>query len=209
MHQVRRGDTLWDIARAYGLTVEEIKAANRLKSNTIFVGQRLFIPGAERPLTVARGGSGSGSSPGRRPASAPARRPGARVGGLAWPLATVGGAILNRFGENDHDGVRWYSNGVDIAAREGEVVTAARDGRVVYAGWTGGHGNVVILEHAEGVNTVYGHLASAEVKVGEAVTRGDRLGSVGATGLAETPRLHFEVRVAGQARNPMDYLPSR
>ena len=133
----------------------------------------------------------------------------ARVGGLVWPVATaVADAIVHRFGENRPEGgAAWYSKGIDVSARDGAPVTAARDGRVVYAGWTGGHGNVVILEHEDGINTVYGHLATLEVSPGERKRQGERVGRVGSTGLAESPRLHFEVRVAGRAQDPMEYLP--
>lgn len=123
-----------------------------------------------------------------------------RSGGqLAWPAR---GYISSRFGGRG----RGYHTGIDIAAGYGAPVGAAEGGRVVYAGWGGGYGRMVEISHGGGVTTVYAHLSSITVSVGQEVERGQVIGYVGASGNATGPHLHFEVRVNGSARNPLQYL---
>src|SRR5918996_663931 len=93
-----------------------------------------------------------------------------------------------------------FHTGIDFPAAAGTPVTAARGGRVTFAGWhPGGWGNVVTVAHGAGLRTMSAHLASVDVKVGDRVETGTRLGLVGATGKATGPHLHFEARVRGAA----------
>lgn len=98
-------------------------------------------------------------------------------------------------------------NGVDIDAAMGSAAWAAKEGRVLYSGTMTGYGNVVILDHGNGVSTLYAHLSKILVNQGEAVKKGEVIGLVGATGWATGPHLHFEVRVGGAPRDPMLFLP--
>jgi murein DD-endopeptidase MepM/ murein hydrolase activator NlpD len=94
--------------------------------------------------------------------------------------------------------------GVDYAAPSGTPIHAAGDGKVVYRGWQGGYGNVVILQHGGHYSTLYGHLSRfASIRVGQHVTQGQTIGYVGMTGLATGPHLHYEFRVDGVHRNPL------
>jgi hypothetical protein len=120
---------------------------------------------------------------------------------LAWP---VDGPIGDPFGPR---GNRFHA-GIDIVAPTGTTVAAAADGRVTYADrLAGGWGNLVVVAHADGVRTMYAHLSSIAVQVGERVGTGANLGAVGATGDATGPHLHFEVRLRGAAVDPRPALP--
>lgn len=119
---------------------------------------------------------------------------------LALP---VDGALTSEFGPR---GMRFHA-GVDLAAATGTPVAAARSGQVVYADWrAGGWGRLVAINNGGGVRTLYAHLSSIEVRVGETVRTGDTIGRVGATGHATGPHLHFEVRLRGAAIDPLPAL---
>jgi len=120
---------------------------------------------------------------------------------LAWP---VEGSVGDAFGPR---GNRFHA-GLDIAAPRGASVGAAATGRVTWAApLAGGWGNLVVVAHADGVRTMYAHLSTISVKVGQRVETGSRLGTVGATGDATGPHLHFEVRLRGAAVDPRPALP--
>jgi murein DD-endopeptidase MepM/ murein hydrolase activator NlpD len=98
---------------------------------------------------------------------------------------------------------------LDVSAALGAPVRATTDGIVVVVAHTGvGYGNYVIIAHGSGVLSLYGHLLATDVKVGDRVARGQRIGREGSSGLSTGPHLHFEIRFNGQAVNPMRYLPS-
>jgi len=96
-----------------------------------------------------------------------------------------------------------FHGGIDLAAPHGSAVSASRAGRVIRAGWAGGYGNLIVIEHEYGYRTYYGHLSEMAVKKGDTVKRGDRIGRVGSTGRATGPHLHFEVRKNGTTRRPV------
>lgn len=98
-------------------------------------------------------------------------------------------------------GVRMHS-GVDLAAPTGAPIVAPSDGYVSLAGWNGGYGLAVALEHGGGLQTRYGHMSQLAVTAGQKVRRGDIIGYVGSTGRSTGPHLHYEMRVNGQAVNP-------
>ena len=120
---------------------------------------------------------------------------------LAWP---VQGSVGDAFGPR---GSRFHA-GVDIVAASGTLVGAAAPGHVTWAApLAGGWGNLVVVAHADGVRTMYAHLSTIAVRVGQRVETGARLGTVGATGDATGPHLHFEVRLRGAAVDPLPALP--
>jgi peptidoglycan hydrolase-like protein with peptidoglycan-binding domain len=119
---------------------------------------------------------------------------------LAYP---VDGPVGDRFGPR---GARFHA-GVDLAAPSGAVVMAAAAGRVKWAGWRdGGWGNLVVISHGRGVRTLYAHLSRIDVRRGERLAEGSKVGLVGATGHATGPHLHFELRVRGAAVDPLTAL---
>ena len=137
-------------------------------------------------------GQGSDGSP-PPPASAPSSS------GLIWP---VSGPITSPFG------MRWGSlhPGLDIGAGMGTPIKAAAAGRVLVAGYNGGYGNLVVIDHGNGLATAYAHQSQIAVSVGQQVAQGQVIGYVGSTGFSTGPHLHFEVRVNGSPVDPMGYL---
>jgi len=119
--------------------------------------------------------------------------------GFIWP---VNGPVVSPFG------MRWgrMHEGIDIGAGYGTPIRAAAAGRVVYAGWMSGYGNLVAIDHGGGVSTAYGHQSSIAVGNGQVVSQGQTIGYVGCTGHCFGPHLHFEVRINGGAVDPMGYL---
>jgi len=118
-----------------------------------------------------------------------------------WPTR---GLFTSGFGMRRHPlfGIWHLHTGVDIATAWGAPVLAAAEGRVIYAGWFGGYGKIVVIDHGEGMSTLYGHLSSLLVVAGDEVRRGQPVGRVGSTGFSTGPHLHFEVRVNGRPVNP-------
>jgi murein DD-endopeptidase MepM/ murein hydrolase activator NlpD len=118
--------------------------------------------------------------------------------GLIWP---VSGPVVSPFG------MRWgrMHEGIDIGAGYGTPIAAAASGTVIYAGWMGGYGNLIIIDHGGGIATAYGHQSSFAVGGGH-VSQGQTIGYVGCTGHCFGPHLHFEVRVNGSPVDPLGYL---
>jgi murein DD-endopeptidase MepM/ murein hydrolase activator NlpD len=118
--------------------------------------------------------------------------------GFIWP---VGGPVVSAFGW------RWgrMHEGIDIGAGYGAPIVAAASGVVIYAGWMGGYGNLIIIDHGGGIATAYAHQSSFAVG-GGAVSQGQTIGYIGCTGHCFGPHLHFEVRVNGSAVDPLGYL---
>jgi len=119
---------------------------------------------------------------------------------VRWPLVE---RVTSEYGP------RWgrIHEGIDIAGTHGAPINSAESGRVDYAGWIGGYGNTVIVDHGGGMSTLYGHMHDLAVSEGETVSIGQVLGYVGNSGLSQGPHLHFEVRVNSVPVNPRQYLP--
>lgn len=120
----------------------------------------------------------------------------------------VAGGVNSPFGlrEDPIDGHERHHAGVDLGAPMGAEVAAAGGGVVVEAGARGGYGNMVVIDHGNGLETRYAHLSEVSVKEGERITGGARVGSVGETGRATGPHLHFEVRRDGRPVDPKDEI---
>ena len=119
--------------------------------------------------------------------------------GFIWP---VNGTVVSGYGW------RWgrMHEGIDISASTGTPIWAAAAGNVIYAGWLGGYGNLVVVDHGNGLATAYAHASSILVSVGQPVGQGETVSLVGSTGNSSGPHLHFEVRVNGAAVDPLLYL---
>jgi Peptidase family M23/Putative peptidoglycan binding domain len=121
---------------------------------------------------------------------------------LNWPLTAPIGSPFGPRGNRFHAGI-------DLIAAQGTPVDAAGQGRVVYAGWRdGGWGNEVTIDHGHGIRAIYAHLSQITVKLGDPVTAGQPIGRVGATGDANGPHLHLELRLHGAAIDPLTALPT-
>jgi murein DD-endopeptidase MepM/ murein hydrolase activator NlpD len=105
-------------------------------------------------------------------------------------------------------GTRWgrLHAGLDFAAPIGTPIYATADGVVTEAGWSSGYGRMIKIQHEFGIETRYAHLNAIRVDVGQRVSRGERIGDMGNSGRSTGPHLHYEIRVGGQAVNPMIYI---
>lgn len=117
----------------------------------------------------------------------------------------VSGTITSRFGVKSSIR-RSAHTGLDIAAASGTPYSAAASGTVTFAGYKGSYGNLIVITHANGVQTYYGHSSKIYVSVGQSVSQGQTIGAVGSTGNSTGPHLHLEVRVNGVAYNPQNYV---
>ncbi len=126
-------------------------------------------------------------------------------GTLAMPISAP---VTSPFGWRRHPifGVRKFHTGVDLAGPNHAAIRAADSGNVLYTGWYGGYGKVVIVSHGKGIATLYAHMSKTNVQVGQNISKGDIVGYEGTTGFSTGPHLHFEVRVDGKPNNPMSYL---
>ena len=192
-HVVREGDTLWNISRRYGVDVDHLLRANRLRpGEAIRLGRRLQIPsgavdeGRQEPPSFA--------------AITLTPPPEARGLALIWP---IDGAVGSPFGPR---GAAWHG-GIDIKGDRGTPIRAAAPGMVVMSGRERAYGNVIKIWHAGELMTVYAHNLENHVKVGDWVERGQVIGTVGSTGRATAPHLHLEVRLEGRKYDPLFWLP--
>ncbi len=131
------------------------------------------------------------------------------AGGFMKPLA---GRITSPFGWRIHPifKSRTFHSGVDIAGVNGAQVRASNSGKVIFVNWYGGYGKVVIIDHGTingaKITTLYAHLSSFKVNVGEKVNKGQPIGIQGSTGYSTGPHCHFEVRKNGKPTNPLNYI---
>lgn len=122
-----------------------------------------------------------------------------------WPVT---GRLMSAFGgrTDPFSGEGAMHTGVDLSASPGTPVHATADGIVIHASWGGQYGNLVIIDHGNGMQTYYAHLARFSVVPGQEIRRGDLVGKSGATGRVTAPHLHYEVRLGGTPVNPYPYL---
>lgn len=207
-HTVKPGETLYRLARAYGISPEELRQANAIVDpREVPVGTRLFIPGAAHELPVpdaaVDGATVEAASAGDARAHHASGCTGAHC--LAWPLR---GVIYARYGVHAGEAASGNHEGLDLAAPEGTPIAAAAAGRVLYAGEQPGYGTLVILEHPEGLVTLYAHNRENLVKDGQRVLQGQVIARVGVSGRTSGPHCHFEVRRGPTPIDPLPLLPA-
>jgi len=200
-HVVERGQTLWRIARAYGVDPEELARLNGIDDPTrIETGQVLFIPGATAVLDVppyvppvAPDLSGAGDPRGTEEPD----------GSWLWPVSRP--RLLSGFGVPRRSRPH---QGIDVRGDTGDpTVVASRAGRVAYSGsGMSGYGKTVILDHGDGISSLYAHNSRLLVREGESVKRGQAIARVGRTGNATAVHCHFEIREHGRPVDPLSYL---
>ena len=216
VHVVRAGDSISRVARRYGVTRKALIDANKLmRPEQLRLGQRLVVPGARSSTGGQRVHLIDGvlehgdillvrAGPRRVPTRLYMASP--EVDGqaldFAWP---VDGRVISPFGRR-HGG--WHA-GMDIKAEMGAPVLAAASGVVTSSGRERAYGRIVRIEHDSGFTTVYAHNLENLVEVGDRVSAGTIIATVGRSGRASAPHLHFEVRHEGIVYNPLHLLPAR
>ncbi|VAW14095.1 hypothetical protein MNBD_ALPHA12-1862, partial [hydrothermal vent metagenome] len=212
-HTIEAGESLYAIARRYGVTTDAIAKVNNISSpDQISVGQKLIIPG-RADLLAARSAQTSNKAPAAAPVK-PAVQTTAKPTSAATPVAPVrqqvasvpaNNAPLAMSGAGNY---RWPVNGrviidfeasrrtgINIEAPGGAPVGSAENGTVIYVGnGVEGYGNLVLVRHPNGYVTAYAHLKAISVQKDQVVRRGQKLGTVGMTGSVNRPQLHFELR---------------
>lgn len=198
-HEVRQGENLYRIGKAYSISHERLAQINGLANpDRLSVGQRIFIPGRRRRLPVNL------ITPARALTEAPGEQEFPRGAGVfVWPLTS--GTVTSSFGPRG----RSFHDGIDIGAPTGTPVRAARVGTVIFGDRLRGYGNVVIVAHSGGYATVYAHNEENLVRTGDNVRQGQVIARVGRSGRTSGPNLHFEIRKDNVARNPLYFLPSQ
>ena len=196
-HRVARGESLYRIAKAYGVAPETLARANGIKdSQRLEVGQVLVIPHARHAVPV--GVITPERARGDRPAPPELPR---GASPFVWPVDA--GLLSSPFGPRGAT----HHDGIDISTPEGTPVRAARGGRVLYSDELRGYGNIIILSHDDGYATVYAHNRENRARSGDTVGQGDVIATVGRTGKTSGANLHFEIRKENVARDPLYYLP--
>ncbi|MGA2774782.1 MAG: LysM peptidoglycan-binding domain-containing M23 family metallopeptidase [Candidatus Omnitrophota bacterium] len=181
-HRVERGQTLWGISKVYGVDLDNLARLNRISDATALeVGQLIFIPGQKRqePLPVFSSGDD-----------------------FIWPIK---GRVIASFGSVYNNMV---NKGINIRPVTNSDVSASRSGKVVFSsGNFGGFGKTLIIDHGDGLSTVYARNSQIFVKAGDVVQKGQLIAKAGSAGRDKNVYLHFEVRKGYISENPYYYLP--
>lgn len=183
-HKVKRGENLSSLSKVYGIDMTRIVDANDLTNGTINAGQSLFIPNAR--LSSASLHNFYGET-------------------FMWPAR---GSISSPFGyrSNPFTGLKTFHSAIDIVMPTGTRVKATSAGTVADTGYNSVFGNYIILKHANGYQSLYGHLSGISVREGTKVEQGAVIGNSGNTGQSTGPHLHFSIFKNGQALDPRKYV---
>jgi murein DD-endopeptidase MepM/ murein hydrolase activator NlpD len=197
IHKVKSGESLASISRLYDVPSQAIADFNYLTDlNRLAVGSELVIPDPKIPTTSLSRNVVSNTTITQEPISVP----GTRKGWCVWPTSA---RIVTQ-------GYFWYHTGVDIATPWFSAmppIYACADGKVIRAGWDPtGYGIMALIDHGNGYQTLYAHLSSLRVSVGQTVRKGTTIGIMGSTGRSTGPHLHFEVRSGGTRFNPFNFV---
>jgi murein DD-endopeptidase MepM/ murein hydrolase activator NlpD len=230
-HRVQPGESIWRLAKKYGVSVSTIVNANKIKEKSVIQpGDRLRIPDrsgvfhktakkeslseiARRykvsPEAVKRAnGIAANMLPPGKEIFLPGAKPLPEIYYVkqkvfSWPIRAKN-RLTSGFGWRVHPitGNRSFHTGIDIGAAYGTPIHAAADGVVIFSGNGGSYGNMIILRHKNGLFTVYGHASKLIAKKGQFVRRGQKIALVGSTGASTGPHLHFEVKGTEKHVNP-------
>ncbi|MBN2329615.1 MAG: peptidoglycan DD-metalloendopeptidase family protein [Candidatus Omnitrophica bacterium] len=183
-HKIRQGETLWDIAKAYGVKCDLLERYNPdVNPRRMQLDQKIFIPGADSPVVITRKSR------------------------MVSPISNT--VIVSGFGMRKHPlgGVLRFHRGIDLKADSGTPVRAVMDGVIIEAGWQGTLGRYIKIRHSGGFETVYAHNSRIKVRKGQRVKQGQTISLSGNTGRSTGPHLHFEVIKNGKHVDPVQYLP--
>ena len=215
LHSVEKGENLSKIAKKYKVSIASVTQQNSLKEESnLQAGEKIIIPGGKKiyiksysepkKLVASAGSVGKGSKKSKS------------VGGAiinSKPLVAESRKLIRPSSGTTTQGYRAGHRAIDIASRMGTPIKAAQSGVVIKAmtGWNGGYGNVIVVDHGNGMQTLYAHIkpGGIYVKKGQNVSKGQVIGAMGNTGLvygATGIHLHFEVRLGNRKVNPNKYL---
>jgi len=183
-HKVAAGQTLWKISKIYGVDLDELARLNRITDTTaVEIGQQIFIPNQAKTAPEQAVKYADNDD-------------------FIWPIR---GRVIGSFGQN----INYMLNkGVNIKPYGSLDVLASRSGRVVFTDEDfAGFGKTVIIEHSDGLFTVYGRNSAILVKAGDSVPKGAIIAKAGSSGRDRNIYLHFEVRKGAAPKNPLFYLP--
>ena len=192
IYTVRKGDSLEDVALSNNVSIRQIIRVNRiLNPGEIKPGTDLFIPGAKVSHSYSKQLLKNSGIPPQ----------------FAWPCRR-NTRLSSNYGyrKDPFTGRRAFHSGSDFAPGYGASAYASMSGRVTHAGYMGGYGKLVVIRHANGYTTRYGHLSRILVRKGQYVSQEQRIGRVGNTGRSTGAHLHFEIRKNGKPQNPMKSL---
>lgn len=226
---LKKGETVDEVAKRYRVSMNKIRLVNEgVNIASLKANDEIFLPGAkpealrerkddkkdtvklaEAPKTDTRKSIKLPLSKPEKTAEKPVRRHhgdvAVRTSGFRWPIM---GRINSPFGWRKHPITRRrdFHTGIDIKANRNDPVKAAGSGRVVYSGWMGGYGKVLVIEHNNGQSTLYAHCSTLLFGKGASVSSGQLVAKIGTTGRSTGPHLHFEVRNGSSPVNPIKYL---
>lgn len=184
-HEVNKGDVLSVLSKKYGVDIETIKLANNLNNDVIYIGQNLAIPHLKRdvnqPFQLTRGA-------------------------FIWP---VFGRISSSYGYRIHPirKERHFHGGIDIAVPLGTRIRAAAAGVIVQSGYINGFGKTIVIDHGDGIKTLYAHNSRLLLPAGTTVNLGQIIAHAGSTGTSTGSHLDFRIYKNDQTVNPIKYLP--
>lgn len=184
VHSIKKGDTMWSIASLYDIDIKELQDLNSDKNpRSLKIGDQLMVPESTVRVVAAM------AEPSRSLAG----------GALMWPLT---GTITSYYGWRKSG----FHHGLDIGAKIGTPVKAANSGKVSFAGTRDIYGKTVIIDHADGKQTLYAHLSKFNVKKGQEVAKGQVIAFVGNTGRTTGPHLHFAIMQGDETYDPLKFL---
>jgi len=186
IYVIRNGDTLWDIASRYDVNINDLIALNNNKNpKQLKVGDKIWIPGSMNIQLAMQ--------------QSPSRNVSLTYTSLSWPLI---GEITSPYGWRKSG----FHHGLDIAGNIGDAIKAAAPGTISFAGYRPVYGNIVVIDHYDGKQTVYAHARNILVSRNQKVNQGDIIATVGISGVTTGPHLHFEVRENEKTDDPLKYL---
>lgn len=228
---MKKDDVIEKVAKRYGVSMNKIRQVNaEIDIASLKTGSEIFLPGAKteavmehsEPVKVAETKKAAPASKNSKTVAkndkVPKNEKNSKTvklekgevavkhsGGFRWPIM---GRINSPFGWRQHPITkrRDFHTGIDIKANRNDPIKAAGSGRVIYSGWMGGYGKVLVVEHSNGQSTLYAHCSALLAGKGASVSSGQLIAKIGTTGRSTGPHLHFEVRNGNSPVNPIKYL---
>lgn len=199
-HKVQKGETLWRIAKAYGVDIDGVISSNQIpNAGAIEVNQLILIPGAKHVIDIPPAPTPSASATPSTTPSTTSKIEDLNKDEFVWPIK---GRLASYFSDRKGDAV---NKGIDIEVSSSDNIRAAREGKVILSDYVGSWGYTVMVDHQDGFISVYSQLDQNEARLGDRVSKGDVLGQMIVNGSRKL--FHFQIRRGQTAVNPLYYLP--